>query len=219
VTDVVLSVSGLVLRGGAILRGGAFEVRAGEIVAVVGPSGSGKSTLLRAVAALGPFDAGAIRIGAVSIEARTPARALPAYRRSLGFVFQEAHLFAHRTALENVIEAPVHVHGRARADAEARAWELLERLGVKERAHARPSALSGGEQQRVALARALATEPKVLLLDEPTSALDPPRKALVVEVLREAAEKGVAVLLVTHDPPVAEAATRRIRMEGGALEE
>jgi polar amino acid transport system ATP-binding protein len=217
VKDVVLSVSGLVLRGGAILRGGTFEVRAGEIVAIVGPSGAGKSTLLRAVAALGPFDAGTVRIGSSTIGPRTTTRALVEHRRHLAFVFQEAHLFAHRTALENVIEAPVHVHGRTKSEAEAHAWVLLERLGVKERAHARPSELSGGEQQRVALARALAADRKLLLLDEPTSALDGPRKQIVVDVLREIADRGVAVLLVTHDPALAEAATRRIEMDRGEL--
>jgi polar amino acid transport system ATP-binding protein len=172
------------------------------VVAIAGPSGAGKSTLLRCINGLEAFDAGSIRVENDTLVPggdRTNAQALAAIRGRVGFVFQTWNLFAHRTALANVMEAPVHVRKTAASEARARAESLLERVGLAHRANAYPHELSGGEQQRVAIARALAMDPAALLLDEPTSALDPSRKGEVLAVLRALAESGMTMLLVTHD--------------------
>jgi polar amino acid transport system ATP-binding protein len=188
--------------GGPILRGVDVTFVRGQVVAIAGPSGAGKSTLLRCINGLEAFDAGSIRVENDTLVPggdRTNAQALAAIRGRVGFVFQTWNLFAHRTALANVMEAPVHVRKTAASEARARAESLLERVGLAHRANAYPHELSGGEQQRVAIARALAMDPAALLLDEPTSALDPSRKGEVLAVLRALAESGMTMLLVTHD--------------------
>ena len=224
----MIEVAGLHKRFGAhvVLDGVSLRVGAGEIVALTGPSGSGKTTLLRCVNGLERADAGLIRVGdhELSLEpsaesrtdrARDPRdagreRAWLAVRRQVGFVFQQWHLFAHRTVLQNVIEAPVHVTRLPVAEATARAHLLLDRVGIRPRADAYPHQLSGGEQQRAAIARALAMGPRALLLDEPTSALDPERRRALAGLLRALVGDGLALLCVTHDPDFARALDARV---------
>jgi polar amino acid transport system ATP-binding protein len=207
--------------GRAVLRGVTLSVAAGESVALVGPSGGGKSTLLRCVLGLDPFDDGAIRVGDERLVAGPPGvnrTALARIRRRAGMVFQQWHLFSHLTALENVMEAPVHVAGLPRTDAERAARALLERVGVAHRADSLPRRLSGGEQQRVALARALAMRPEVLLLDEPTSALDPDRTRALAALLRELGRDGLTLVCVTHDMDfAARVADRAVLLAAGEV--
>jgi ABC-type polar amino acid transport system ATPase subunit len=185
-----------------VLQSISAEARERQCVAVVGPSGGGKSTLLRCINALESFDAGSIEVAGLTLTAgdsqdRSKLREL---RRSVGMVFQELHLFSHLTALENVALAPHVVGGAARMDAEARARDLLARVGLANRAKAYPRELSGGQKQRVAIARALAMPVRVLLLDEPTSALDRERRDDVSELIRSLArERELTVVLVTHE--------------------
>jgi ABC-type polar amino acid transport system ATPase subunit len=200
----VILIRGLCKRHGArqILDGVSADVGTGEIVAVVGPSGGGKSTLLRCLNYLEPFDAGEVEIVGFRLlpgmgrEARHMLRRL---RAAVGMVFQEFNLFPHRTALENVTLAPRVVSGLDRAAADKEAHELLDRVGLADRADAYPHELSGGQQQRVAIARALAQHPRVMLFDEPTSALDPDMRGEVMEVLRALAQSGMTMLVVTHE--------------------
>ena len=205
----MIDVAGLRKCHGArvILDDVSLRVAPGEIVALTGPSGSGKTTLLRCVNGLDTADAGTIRVGGQTLRpgagGADRARALLAVRRQVGFVFQQWHLFAHRTVLENVIEAPVHVARVPVSEATARARKLLERVGIAARAAAYPHQLSGGEQQRAAIARALAMAPAALLLDEPTSALDPERRRELAVLLRGLVGDGLALLCVTHDPDFA----------------
>lgn len=187
-----------------VLNGVSFDVAPGEIFAIVGASGSGKTTLLRTVNYLTPFTAGQIVVAGITVRPglceRRDAKLLSDLRRSVGMVFQHYHLFPHFTVLQNLVEAPVRVMGLRREQAHELAFKGLERLGISHLTHAYPQQLSGGEQQRVALLRALLMEPKLLLLDEPTSALDPGNIGHVVELLREFADRGGAVLMVTHQP-------------------
>jgi polar amino acid transport system ATP-binding protein len=212
----VIQVEGLTKRRGArtLLDGVSLRVNAGEAVAVMGESGSGKTTLLRCLEGLERADAGTVRVGDDVLSADAPgaahASALSRLRRRIGFVFQQWHLFPHLTVLENVIEAPVHVAGRAPHQAVRAARALLERVGIAARADARPHELSGGEQQRAAIARALALEPEALLMDEPTSALDPDRVASLVSLLRGLCADGLALLAVTHDEDFARALGGRV---------
>jgi len=186
-----------------VLKGISLSVREGGVTALIGPSGSGKSTLLRCVNLLELPQSGRVRIDEASI-AFTPAgkvdrRAVLALRRKTGMIFQNFQLFPHLTALENVTEALLTVLGWPRDRAEARARDLLEKVGMAAKADAWPANLSGGQQQRVAIARALAPSPKVLLCDEPTSALDPELAIEVVEVLAQLAREGTTMLMATHD--------------------
>ena len=187
----------------------------GQVVAIIGASGGGKSTLLRCINGLEPIDGGTIRVEEHLLRAKHANReALHAIRQKVGFVFQQFNLFAHRTALGNVIEAPIHVKKVPEAEARARGEALLATVGLAHRAHAYPHELSGGEQQRVAIARALAMDPHALLLDEPTSALDPARRAEVLGVLRALAEPAsgapMTMLLVTHEMRFAREVSHRI---------
>jgi ABC-type polar amino acid transport system ATPase subunit len=184
-----------------VLDGVSLTLERGEIYALLGESGTGKSTLLRCVQGLETIDEGEISVGGEALAA--PGVLHEAVRRRVGMVFQQHHLFAHQTALENVMEAPIHVAKTSPAEARDRALALLERLGVAHRRDARPGDLSGGEAQRVAIARALAMGPEVLLLDEPTSALDPARRKDVAQLLRNLAAEGTALLVATHDMPFA----------------
>jgi polar amino acid transport system ATP-binding protein len=170
----------------------------GKVSALVGPSGCGKSTLLRCINGLERFDEGSVRVGELALSDATLQR----IRLEVGMVFQHYGLFAHMSALANVMEAPVHVRGLSKREARERAAALLEKVGLTHRREAFPRELSGGEQQRVAIARALAMEPKALLLDEPTAALDPERKAEVIAVIEALAREGTTMVIVTHEPAV-----------------
>ncbi|EWS81448.1 amino acid ABC transporter ATP-binding protein [Brachybacterium phenoliresistens] len=193
-----------------VLTGCDLTVRPGEVAVLVGPSGSGKSTLLRCINQLEEASAGRVRIeGVTQGYAEQPladgrwqklsAKQIAAQRARIGMVFQRFQLFPHMTALHNVMEAPVHVLGMEKAQAESEARELLARVGLAERADHYPSELSGGQQQRVAIARALAMKPELMLFDEPTSALDPELVAEVLAVLQDLAADGMTMVVVTHE--------------------
>ncbi len=178
-----------------VLNGVNLTVAKGEVLCLIGPSGSGKSTVLRCINGLERHDSGTISVaGALVTDA-----SLPAIRRRVAMVFQRFNLFPHRTVLENVIEAPVYVHGEAPAAATARAMDLLARVDMADYAQSAPHTLSGGQQQRVGIARALALRPDAILFDEPTSALDPERVGEVLAVMRELAQDGMTMLIVTHE--------------------
>ena len=190
-----------------VLRGIDLDVRAGQVVCLLGPSGGGKSTLLRCVNHLERVDRGEIWVDGEPIGYRLHRGALhelregevAAQRVKVGMVFQRFNLFAHRTALENVVEGPVHVRHTPRAAANERARQLLARVGLASFADHYPAELSGGQQQRVAIARALAMDPKLMLFDEPTSALDPELVGEVLEVMRGLAGEGMTMIVVTHE--------------------
>ncbi len=190
-----------------------FRVDRGETVAIIGPSGAGKSTLLRCLNGLCHFDRGTIRVGSFVLSAgRRPApfATLRQIRQRLGMVFQDFQLFPHLTVLQNVTEAPIHVLGVARRDAERQAQALLDRVGLADHIHAFPQQLSGGQKQRVAIARALAMNPFGLLCDEITSALDPELKAEVLAVLEDLRRDGMTLILVTHEMAFAQRVADRI---------
>jgi glutamate transport system ATP-binding protein len=185
-----------------------LEVAPQEVVVVIGPSGSGKSTLCRTINRLEPVDNGRILIDGQPLPEE--GKALAMLRADVGMVFQSFNLFAHRTILENVTLGPIKVRGRKKADAEARAMELLERVGIANQSDKMPAQLSGGQQQRAAIARALAMDPKVMLFDEPTSALDPEMISEVLEVMLELAEEGTTMIVVTHEMGFAKSAAQRV---------
>jgi polar amino acid transport system ATP-binding protein len=179
------------------LDGATFSVNRGEVVCLIGPSGSGKSTLLRCANALEAIDGGRVVFEGIDVQhPRTDPRQV---RRRMGMVFQNFELFPHLTALRNVALGPVIVLRRPRAAAEARATELLRKVGLAEKVGHHPAALSGGQQQRVAIARALAMEPDVMLFDEPTSALDPETIGEVLSVMKRLADEGMTMVVVTHE--------------------
>jgi ABC-type polar amino acid transport system ATPase subunit len=219
---MIVRVQGLQKSFGArqVLRGIDAQVRQGETIALVGPSGGGKTTFLRCLNGLESFDAGTVEIAGLSLAPRTrpDAPVLRPLRARVGLVFQGFHLFPHLTALENVALAPVQVKREARDAVEERARLLLQRVGLGDRAEARPARLSGGQQQRIAIARALAMEPEVLMLDEPTSALDPQMRAEVLAVLRDLAGT-CTMLVVTHEMSFARSATRIWVFDEGRLVE
>lgn len=185
-----------------VLRGVSLSVARGEVAAIIGHSGCGKSTLLRCINGLESFQTGAIQVGDITLTAdlvpRERALRLGQIRRRIGMVFQQFNLFPHRTALGNVIEAPIHVLGRPRAEAQRAGEALLQRVGLGEFLQQNPANLSGGQQQRVAIARALAMQPEAILFDEPTSALDPRMAAEVEDVIVELATAGQTMVVVTH---------------------
>ena len=203
----MIHVDGLIKRFGdlTVLDGIDHLQAAAEAVVLIGPSGCGKSTFLRCLNQLETHDGGRITIDGVALDAgvRMDRESQRRLRLRSGMVFQQFHLFPHRTALENVMEGPLHVLRTPRAEAEAQARELLRKVGLENRTGFLPSQLSGGQQQRVAIARALAMEPAVLLLDEPTSALDPELREEVRDVLRRLADAGSTMLTVTHDMQLA----------------
>jgi polar amino acid transport system ATP-binding protein len=203
--EVLISVRGVTKSFGPrrVLDGVNLSVRAGETLAMLGPSGGGKSTLLRCINGLNDWDSGQIQIGphvinAAESHARGSGAWLP-IRRLAGMVFQDYQLFPHLTALDNVAEAPVQVLKLRRAEAVARGRELLDRVGLADRATAFPEQLSGGQKQRVAIARALAMQPQCLLCDEITSALDPELKQEVLNVLETLKRDGLTLVMVTHE--------------------
>jgi glutamate transport system ATP-binding protein len=183
-------------------------VERGEVVVVIGPSGSGKSTLCRAINRLETIDSGTISIDGVELPAE--GAGLAKLRADVGMVFQSFNLFAHKTVIENVTLAPLRVRRVPKAQAESRAMELLDRVGVANQAHKMPAQLSGGQQQRVAIARALAMDPKVMLLDEPTSALDPEMINEVLDVMVGLAKDGMTMVVVTHEMGFARKAADRV---------
>ncbi|RKE21117.1 amino acid ABC transporter ATP-binding protein [Streptomyces sp. TLI_171] len=229
-TAAMVEVRGVHKRFGRleVLRGIDLDVRAGTVTVVLGPSGSGKSTLLRAVNHLEKLDQGYVRVDGELIGYRRtgdklrelPEREVLKQRTRLGFVFQNFNLFPHLTVLENVTEAPVGALGVPKEKARARALDLLERVGLADKAGEYPRRLSGGQQQRVAIARALALEPKVLLFDEPTSALDPELVGEVLDVIKDLARTGTTMIVVTHEIGFArEVADTVVFMDGGVVVE
>ncbi|WAB83652.1 amino acid ABC transporter ATP-binding protein [Microcella daejeonensis] len=191
-----------------VLKDISTSVSKGEVVVVIGPSGSGKSTLCRAINRLETIDDGEIRIDGTPLPAE--GNELAALRADVGMVFQSFNLFAHKTVLENVTLGPMKVRGVSKADAEKRAMELLDRVGVGNQAQKMPAQLSGGQQQRVAIARALAMDPKLILLDEPTSALDPEMINEVLDVMVQLAKDGMTMIVVTHEMGFARKAADRV---------
>ncbi|WP_425474897.1 amino acid ABC transporter ATP-binding protein [Nocardioides cheoyonin] len=185
-----------------------LSVKRGEVVVVIGPSGSGKSTLCRTVNRLETIDAGQISLDGKPLPAE--GKALARLRAEVGMVFQSFNLFAHKTILDNVTLGPIKVRHQRRADAEKKAKELLDRVGVGQQAGKYPAQLSGGQQQRVAIARALAMEPKVMLFDEPTSALDPEMIKEVLDVMVDLAKQGMTMVVVTHEMGFARTAADRV---------
>jgi ABC-type polar amino acid transport system ATPase subunit len=201
-----------------VLRGVSMSVGRGEVVVVIGPSGSGKSTLLRCINRLEALDRGDIVVDGRSV--RAPGLDVNALRREIGVVFQSFNLFPHMTVLQNLMLAPMNVRKLGRRAAEERARALLEKVGIPEKADARPTQLSGGQQQRVAIARALCMEPKIMLFDEPTSALDPEMIKEVLDVMRDLAGEGMTMVVVSHEMGFArEVADRVIFMDQGEVVE
>ncbi|HEX9037960.1 MAG TPA: ectoine/hydroxyectoine ABC transporter ATP-binding protein EhuA [Ktedonobacterales bacterium] len=212
-----------------VLRGVSMQVKKGEVVCIIGPSGSGKTTLLRCVNHLEKITAGRIYIDGEICGYRVQPdgrlvedseRNIARIRAEIGMVFQRFNLFPHMTALDNVMEAPIQVKHIPRGQAEARARELLAKVGLAEKADAYPARLSGGQQQRVAIARALAMDPKLMLFDEATSALDPELVGEVLKVMRQLAEDGMTMMVVTHEMGFArDVADRVVFMDGGVIVE
>jgi glutamate transport system ATP-binding protein len=195
-----------------------LEVARGEVVVVIGPSGSGKSTLCRCINRLETITSGEILIDGVPLPPE--GRALAKLRAEVGMVFQSFNLFGHKNVLDNITMAPMQVGRVGRAEADKRARELLERVGLAHKADAMPAELSGGQQQRIAIARALAMQPKLMLFDEPTSALDPEMINEVLAVMIELAADGMTMVVVTHEMGFArQAANRVVFMDGGQIVE
>ncbi len=200
------------------LKGIDIEVTRGEIIVILGPSGSGKSTFIRTLNRLQPHSGGSIEIDGIMIDEDTSVKDLKYVRSEVGFVFQQFNLFPHLTIMENITLAPMKVKGMSKADSEARALELLERVGIPEQAFKYPSELSGGQQQRVVIARSLAMDPKIMLFDEPTSALDPEMIKEVLDVMVDLAKEDVTMIVVTHEMGFAkEVADRVILFDEGLL--
>jgi polar amino acid transport system ATP-binding protein len=191
-----------------VLKDVSTHFNAKEVTVILGASGSGKSTLLRMLNRLEKHDSGKIVVD--GIEVSDNVKQLDALRAEVGMVFQQFNLFPHLTVLQNVTLAPRRVRKTARAEAEAKAMELLDRVGLKMHAHKHPFALSGGQQQRVAIARSLAMQPRVLLFDEPTSALDPEMVKEVLEVMKQLARSGMTMLVVTHEMSFARDVSDRV---------
>ncbi len=211
-----------------VLKGIDMDVMPGEVVVILGPSGSGKSTFLRCINHLESIQKGFIEVDGEQIGYKVrhdrleklSANGIAKQRRKIGMVFQQFNLYPHMTVLQNIIEAPVGIHGESRKDATENAMRLLERVGLSAKAGAYPRQLSGGQQQRVAIARALAIKPKLMLFDEPTSALDPELVGEVLATMRDLAKQGLTMIVVTHEIGFAkEAADRVVFMDGGNVVE
>ena len=210
-----------------VLKGVSLKVEKGEVVSIIGPSGGGKSTMLRCATLLETMDGGTLSYGE-NVAAREEngrsvyagRSALAQVRRQFGLVFQQFDLFPHYTVLKNVCDAPVSVQKRDRAEVEAEAMALLDKMGLKGKENAYPYQLSGGQQQRVAIARALAMKPEILFFDEPTSALDPLLTGEVLRVIRSLAEEHMTMVIVTHEMPFARAVSDRVVfLDGGVIVE
>lgn len=209
-----------------VLRGVSFTVPTGSVCTILGPSGSGKSTILRCINALESIQAGRIYVDENLIGYKEKngklheltSKEIAKQRTNIGMVFQKFNLFPHMTALENIMEAPIHVQGTSRAQARSEALELLARVGLSDRADHYPAELSGGQQQRVAIARALAMHPDLMLFDEPTSALDPELVGEVLSVMKDLAASGMTMIIVTHEIGFArEVSDQVILMDNGQI--
>ena len=199
-----------------VLKGIDQTVSEAEVLCIVGPSGSGKSTMLRCINLLEVPTSGAVFIDGELVTQQN----INGIRTKMGMVFQNFNLFPHMTVLDNITCAPINVKGVSKADAEAKAIELLTRVGLANKANAYPRSLSGGQQQRVAIARALAMDPEIMLFDEPTSALDPEMVGEVLDVMKNLAKEGLAMIVVTHEMGFAkEVADKVIFMDGGVIVE
>ncbi len=205
--------------GTVVLKDIDLRIGRGEAIVVAGPSGSGKSTMLRCINALETIDSGRIVFDGQPIS--SAGKAIYGLRANIGMVFQQFNLFPHKSVLENITLGPVEVKGAGKSEARERALQLLERVGIPEKAEAYPADLSGGQQQRVAIARALAMEPKLMLFDEPTSALDPEMIREVLDVMRDLARSGMTMIVVTHEMGFAREVCDRIVFidEGSIVEE
>ena len=218
--NVIIKTEGVKVNFGDFwaLKGIDIEVITGEIIVILGPSGSGKSTFIRTLNRLQPHSDGKIIIDDITIDEDTSVSDLKSIRSEIGFVFQQFNLFPHLTIMENITLAPMKVNGVKKKEAEEKAIELLERVGIPEQAYKYPSELSGGQQQRVAIARALAMDPKIMLFDEPTSALDPEMIKEVLDVMIDLAREDVTMIVVTHEMGFAkEVADRVILFDEGML--
>ncbi len=210
-----------------VLKGVSLRVEKGEVVSIIGPSGGGKSTMLRCAALLETLDGGSLAYGETVCAREENGRsvyagkaALRAARRQFGLVFQQFDLFPHYTVLKNVCDAPVSVQKRGKAEVEAEAMALLDKMGLQGKENAYPYQLSGGQQQRVAIARALAMKPEILFFDEPTSALDPLLTGEVLRVIRSLADEHMTMVIVTHEMPFARAVSDRVVfLDGGVIVE
>jgi len=211
-----------------VLKDISFGVDHGEVVSIIGPSGSGKSTLLRCATFLETIDGGEIiYMGEKAAHTDGSGNAVYAglhemkkFRKYCGLVFQQFNLFPHYSILKNITDAPIHVQGVSKAEAEENAMSLLKKMGIEDKANAYPYQLSGGQQQRVAIARAMAMKPEILFFDEPTSALDPELTGEVLKVIRQLAEEKMTMVVVTHEMPFAKAVSNRvIFMDGGVIVE
>ncbi|WP_455012251.1 amino acid ABC transporter ATP-binding protein [Mogibacterium timidum] len=199
-----------------VLKGIDQTVSEAEVLCIVGPSGSGKSTMLRCINLLEVPTSGEVFIDGELVTQQN----INGIRTKMGMVFQNFNLFSHMTVLDNITCAPINVKGVSKADAEAKAIELLTRVGLANKANAYPRSLSGGQQQRVAIARALAMDPEIMLFDEPTSALDPEMVGEVLDVMKNLAKEGLAMIVVTHEMGFAkEVADKVIFMDGGVIVE
>lgn len=226
-----LVIEGIEKRFGdlSVLNGISLTANKGDVISLLGSSGSGKSTFLRCINLLETPDAGAVHVNGELIEMTTDRRGrriptdqkqVDRIRTRLGMVFQGFNLWSHRTIIENVIEAPVHVLGTSRKEAHEYGMDLLAKVGIADKANSYPDHLSGGQQQRAAIARALATKPDVMLFDEPTSALDPELVGEVLKTMRQLAEEGMTMLVVTHEMGFArEVSSQVVFMHQGRVEE
>ena len=205
-------------QGLEVLKGITTEIKRGDVVCVIGPSGSGKSTFLRCLNMLEKPDGGEILFDGENLTA--PKTNLNLHRQKMGMVFQQFNLFPHMTVLENLTCAPVMLKKMTKAEAEAKAMELLERVGLADRAGEYPNKLSGGQKQRVAIVRALCMDPEVMLFDEPTSALDPEMVGEVLDVMKSLAQRGMTMIVVTHEMGFArEVSNRVLFMDEGIIME
>ena len=201
-----------------VLKGVDEHIEKGEKVVIIGPSGSGKSTFLRCLNLLEQPTGGTITFEGVDIT--DPKNDINKMRQKMGMVFQQFNLFPHMDIMKNLTLAPMKLQGKSQQEAEAEAMRLLERVGLADRAHAYPSQLSGGQKQRIAIVRALCMKPDVMLFDEPTSALDPEMVGEVLEVMKELADEGMTMVIVTHEIGFArEVASRLIFIDGGTIAE
>ena len=218
--DYIIETEGVKVNFGDFwaLKGVDIKIKRGEIIVILGPSGSGKSTYIRTLNRLQPHSGGTIKIDGITVDEDTTVADLKYVRSEVGFVFQQFNLFPHLTIMENITLAPMKVKGMTKREAEDKAMELLERVGIPEQAYKYPSGLSGGQQQRVAIARALAMDPKIMLFDEPTSALDPEMIKEVLDVMKVLAQRDITMIVVTHEMGFAkEVADRCILFDEGHL--
>ena len=219
-SETLISIKGLHKYFGKneVLKGIDLDIKAGEVVVIIGPSGSGKSTFLRTMNLLETPTKGVITFEGVDITDKK--NDIFKMREKMGMVFQQFNLFPNMTVLENITLSPIKTKGVSKAEAEAKAYDLLDKVGLRDKANAYPTSLSGGQQQRIAIARGLAMDPDVLLFDEPTSALDPEMVGEVLGVMQDLAKSGMTMAIVTHEMGFArEVADRVIFMDGGVIVE